>query len=269
MSGQFDLFIGIDYSGAQTPTSRVKALQVYAAKPGGQSEKQFSPAPSNNNMPCNWTRAEIAAHLIELARKGVRYVAGIDHGFSFPVSYFERYGLKTWPEFLADFVVHWPTDGDHVYVEDIRDGALARKGGPKPGARIGGHDEFRLCELWTSSAKSVFQLDGRGIVGKSTHAGIPWLKRIREAAGERVHIWPFDGWTPAEGKAVIAEVYPSIFHNRYPDGKRSGDEQDAYAVARWLAESSARGVLGRYFDPPLTVHERALAAREGWILGIT
>lgn len=208
MNGQFDLFIGIDYSGAQTPTSRVKALQVYAAKPGGKSEKKFSPAPSNNNMPCNWTRAEIAAYLIELARKGVRYVAGIDHGFSFPVSYFERYGLKSWPEFMADFVVHWPTDGDHVYVDFVRDGALARRGGPKLEERVGDHNEFRLCEHWTSSAKSVFQFDMQGSVAKSTHAGIPWLKRIREAAGERVHIWPFDGWTPGEGKAVIAEVYP-------------------------------------------------------------
>jgi hypothetical protein len=109
----------------------------------------------------------------------------------------------------------------------------------------------------------------QGSVAKSTHAGIPWLKRIREAAGERVHIWPFDGWTPAEGKAVITEVYPSIFRNRYPREKPTADEHDAYAVARWLAESAARGVLGRYFDPPLTVHERALAAREGWILGVT
>lgn len=29
----FDLCIGIDYSGALTPTSRLKGLQVYAAQP--------------------------------------------------------------------------------------------------------------------------------------------------------------------------------------------------------------------------------------------
>ena len=268
MSGEFDPFIGIDYSGARPPTCRLKGLQVYAAKPGGPPERQFSPAPSNNNMPCNWTRAEIAGRLIDLARQGVRYVAGIDHGFSFPVGYFERYGLKSWPQFLDDFILYWPTDGDHVYVDFVRDGALARRGGPPPGARTGRATEFRLCERWTSSARSVFHFDVHGQVAKSTHAGIPWIKRIREAAGERVHIWPFDGWTPAEGKAVIAEVYPSVFRNRYPREKRTADEHDAYAVSRWLAESAARGVLGRYFDPPLTVHERALAAREGWILGI-
>ncbi len=31
----FDLCVSIDYSGAQTPTSRLKGLQVYAAQPGG------------------------------------------------------------------------------------------------------------------------------------------------------------------------------------------------------------------------------------------
>lgn len=269
MSGEFDLFIGIDYSGARTPTCRIKGLQMYAAKPGGQPERQFSPAPSNNNVPCNWTRAEIASHLMDLARQGVRYIAGIDHGFSFPVGYFERYGLKSWPQFLDDFVRYWPTDDDHVYVDFVRDGNLARKGKLPPGERVGRATEFRLCERWTSSARSVFHFDVQGQVAKSTHAGIPWLKRIREEAGEHVHIWPFDGWMPAEGKALIAEVYPSVFRNRYPREKRTADEHDAYAVSRWLTESAARGVLGRYFDPSLTVHERALAAREGWILGIT
>ncbi len=269
MSAEFDLFVGIDYSGARSPTCRLRELQVYAAKPGSQPEKVCSPVSSNSKVPWNWTRAEIAAHLIDLARQGVRYIAGVDHGFSFPVEYFERYRLKSWPEFLDDFVCYWPTDSDHVYAEFVRDGNLARKGKLPPGERVGKATELRLCERWTSSARSVFHFDVQGSVAKSTHCGIPWLRRIRETVGERVHIWPFDGWKPGEGKAVIVEVYPSIFRKRYPREKRSADEHDAYAVARWLAESAARGVLGRYFDPPLTEHERALAAREGWILGVT
>jgi hypothetical protein len=162
----FEMFIGIDYSGAQTPTSRLKALQVFVARPGAAPQKQASPARSNNGMPVNWTRAEIAGRLIELAREGVRYIAGIDHGFSFPLSYFERYGLSDWPQFLEDFVRYWPTDQDHVYVDFVRDGALARRGGPAPGMRVGRPDEFRLCERWTSSAKSVFQFNVQGSVAK-------------------------------------------------------------------------------------------------------
>ena len=264
----FELFIGIDYSGAETPTSRLKALQVYAARPGHVPEKQSGPARTTKGVPVNWARAEIAEWLIDLVRQGVRYIAGIDHAFSFPLSYFERYGLTNWPQFLADFVQYWPTDGEHVCVDFVRDGVLLRHGGPAPGLRTGHTKEFRLCERWTSSAKSVFQFDMQGSVAKSSHAGIPWLKRIREAVGERVHFWPYDGWTPPAGKAVIVEVYPSIFRNRYPREGRSADEHDAYAVARWLAETAARGALARYFEPPLIPPERVVADREGWILGV-
>ena len=69
-------------------------------------------------------------------------------------------------------------------------------------------------------------------------------------------------------KSVIAEVYPSIFRNRFPREHRSGDEQDAYCVSRWLEESNKRGLLNHYFAPPLIETERKIAELEGWILGI-
>jgi hypothetical protein len=266
----FQLFIGIDYSGAQTPTSRLPGLQVFAARGSdAPCEKWFSPAASNNGKPCNWTRAEIARTLLEQTRQGVRFLAGIDHGFSFPYAYFKRYGLRTWDEFLQDFVHYWPTHGDHVYVDFVRHGVLHKQdGGPAPGERTGQSTEFRLTERWTSSAKSVFQFDMQGSVAKSTHAGIPWLKWLRDEARDRIHFWPFDGWTPAADKAVIAEVYPSIFRNRYGRAERSKDEHDAFAAARWMADMADRGALPEYFAPPLTDLERGTAEREGWILGV-
>jgi hypothetical protein len=48
-----DLFIGIDYSGAQTPESRLKVLQVYAARPGVSPVKQHSPARRQSGEPAN------------------------------------------------------------------------------------------------------------------------------------------------------------------------------------------------------------------------
>jgi len=266
----FDLFIGIDYSGAETPTSRLPGLQVYAARPGAPvPERWASPTRSNNGQRVNWTRREVAERLRDELRSGRRVLAGIDHGFSFPISYFARYGLMSWPEFLADFSTHWPTHEDHVYVDFVRDGSLYRRGSaPAPGQRVGSPDELRLTERWTSSAKSVFRLDGQGTVGKSAHAGIPWLKWLRDEVGDAVHFWPFDGWVPPPGKAVIAEVYPSIFRNRYPREVRTGDEQDAYATARWMADMASRGALAACFEPPVAPAERAVAALEGWILGV-
>ena len=134
---------------------------------------------------------------------------------------------------------------------------------------MGWPNEFRLCERWTSSAKSVFHFDCQGQVAKSTHAGIPWLLHLRQTIGDRVHFWPFDGWDVPEGKSVIAEVYPSVLRNRYDREGRTVDEQDAYSVARWLRETCERGVLERYLHPPLTDEEREVAELEGWILGVT
>lgn len=262
---KFDRFIGVDYSGAETPTSRIKGLQVYVATPNGEP-RPMRPAPPAKN----WTRQEMAHWLLAELQRGDRSLIGIDHGFSFPLSYFERYGLASWPAFLDDFCRYWPTDEPNCYVDFIRDGAWWRHHRKPVGERVGSTGEFRLCEQWTSSAKSVFQFDVQGSVAKSTHSGIPWLRFLREQMGNKLFFWPFDGWQPPNGVSVIAEVYPSIFRNRY-GGKngRTPDERDAYSVARWLEESVRCGILGRYFAPPLTLPERRIAALEGWILGIT
>lgn len=52
----------------------------------------------------------------------------------------------------------------------------------------------------------MFQFDVQGQVANSTHAGIPWLRYIREQCRERVHFWPFDGWEIPAGHSVLAEV---------------------------------------------------------------
>src|SRR5439155_6864553 len=104
-----------------------------------------------------------------------RTMVGIDHGFSFPLRYFERYQLAhDWSAFLDDFQRHWPTDGDHVYVDFVREGEVGNGA-----ARSGNSRWRRLTEVRARTAKSVFQFDMQGSVAKSTHAGLPWLRDLR------------------------------------------------------------------------------------------
>ena len=208
----FETYIGVDYSGAQTAGSRMRALQVYATTEG--PPQRVIAVPEDGKEHWNWSRAGVTEYLIKLAGTDTPFIAGIDHGFSFPSSYFERYDLSTWDGFLDDFVEHWPTHEPNTYVDFIRDR------GP---TRVGWATEFRLCERWTSSAKSLFNFEVQGQVAKSTHAGIPWLRHIRRQVGDLIHFWPFDGWEIPEGKSAIAEVYPSIFRNRYPPEGRTAD----------------------------------------------
>jgi hypothetical protein len=259
---QFDLHIGVDYSGAQTPTSRLSALQVYAGCTSKEPEIVRSPT-STPKKRRNWCRKEVAQWLIEVARSGRKFIAGIDHGFSFPLSYFHEFNMSSWHSFLDDFCLHWPTNGDDITVDSIR----KRYEGPP--TRTGSARELRLTEQWTSSAKSVFLFDVQGSVAKSTHAGLPWLRYIREELNGEVHFWPFDGWHIPKGKCVLAEVYPSLFRRRYAVADRTSDQQDAYAVSRWLCEADQANMLSGYLSPPLSREERQIIEYEGWILGVS
>ncbi|MCB1556921.1 MAG: hypothetical protein KDJ15_06365, partial [Alphaproteobacteria bacterium] len=189
---------------------------------------------------------------------------GIDHGFSFPLRYFETHHiLPEWPVFLDDFQQHWPTDEDNVYVDFVRDGSVGNGA-----ARMGKTRWRRLTEERARGAKSVFHFDVPGSVAKSTHAGIPWLRFIRNNPGARVHFWPFDGWEIPAGRSVIAEIYPSLYSWNFPKADRTPDQHDAFSTAAWLSRSDHDGSLAAFFAPDLRAHERAEAQVEGWILGV-
>ena len=108
-----------------------------------------------------------------------------------------------------------------------------------------------------------------GLASRTVPAGSwrQWLHRARREIRRRVsrrtcpmrsRSWP--------------RCTPSIFRNRYPLPmgalERTPDQQDTYAVASWLEETTRRGFLCRYLSPPLTDSEGRLAEREGWRLGV-
>lgn len=257
----FSRFIGIDYSGAETPTASLKGLRVYLAE-GDAAPIEVPPPPSSRKY---WTRKGMAEWLVERLAEDVPTLVGIDHGFSFPLRYFETHGLlPDWPRFLDDFQRHWPTDEDHVYVEFVRDGAAGNGA-----ARMGNARWRRLTEERAGGAKSVFHFDVQGSVAKSTHAGIPWLRFIRQRLGSRVHFWPFDGWEIPAGRSTIAEVYPALWSRGFANEGRTGDQHDAFSIAAWLSRADHDGSLATFLKPDLTPPERAVAQVEGWILGVT
>jgi hypothetical protein len=256
----FDRYVGIDYSGAQTPTSSLKGLRVYMAdRESEPAEVQPPPSPRKY-----WTRRGIAEWLLERLCEDRPTLVGIDHGFSFPLRFFETHRLAlSWEVFLDDFRHHWPTDEEHTYVDFVRHGShgngTARSGDPR---------WRRLTEIRAGAAKSVFHFDVQGSVAKATHAGLPWLRYLRHNLGDRVHFWPFDGWTIPDGRSVVVEVYPSLRSHAFVRKGRTNDQHDAFSVAAWMRETDLAGKLLSFFDPGLTAEEREVASIEGWIFGI-
>ena len=257
----FSRYVGVDYSGAETPTQSLPGIRVFVAEGDAARPIEVAPPPGPGKY---WSRRALAEWLIEQLGGGVPTLVGLDHAFSFPLRYFDKYRLdRNWTSFLDDFQRHWPTDRDHTYVDFVREGDVG-----DGAARQGNSKWRRLTEERAGGAKSVFHFDAPGSVAKATHAGLPWLRAIRQRLGEKVHFWPFDGWIIPEGRSAIVEVYPSLWSKRFPPEGRNSHQHDAYCVAAWMKQQDRSGRLGAFLTPDLSELERSLAAVEGWILGV-
>ena len=219
MKAAFNRYIGIDYSGAETCDSSLKGLRVYVADHSSEppkSRRLLDPVPILDTEGHCGVAGRTASSEPSLT------LVGIDHGFSFPLRYFEKYGVPhEWTAFLNDFQEHWPTDENNTYVDFVREGECGN------GAARCGDSRWRRITEVRAGAKSVFHFDVPGSVAKSTHAGIPWLRYLRNRVGDRTHFWPFDGWMVPPGKSAVVEVYPALWSHSFPRAGRNSDQQDA------------------------------------------
>lgn len=254
----FNRYIGINYSGAETPDSGLATLRVCLAE-GGAAPGEV-PSPDRRH----WSRSDIAEWLVNRLDEEVPTLIGINHAFSFPIPYFQKHGLAPdWPAFLDDFQHHWPTDGDYIYVDFIREALYGNAA-----ARMGDSRWRRLCEERAGREKSVFDLNYPGSVAKATHAGLPWLRFIRRRLGARVHFWPFDGWKVPAGRSAIVEVYPALWRDNFPTAGRARHQHDAYCTAAFLSGADRMQALQMLLEPDLPSPEKVQAQIEGWILGV-
>jgi len=97
----FERYIGIDYSGAVTPDFSCKGLRIYDSEGSGEPI-QVQPPPSPRRY---WTRRGLAEWLCDELASDIPTIVGIDHGFSFPIAYFDRYRL---PPGLAELLAGFP-----------------------------------------------------------------------------------------------------------------------------------------------------------------
>jgi hypothetical protein len=249
---RFHRYVGVHYSGRKGPGDPLPGLAVYSAQGDHAPFREYG----SSDEEARFSRRELAEWLLARLMEAEPVVIGLDHAFSFPHSYMERNGLTSWHAFLDDFEGHWPTD--RVAVRELLD----------DNPRTGAPDEYRLAGRWTAAPRGVFSWGlHQDSPAKAAHAGIPWLAYLRRA-GEKVHMWPFDGWEVPEGKSVVAEVRPARFVHRYPHEELSQEDLEARATALWLQERDRLDLLTPYFTPPLSEAEKERATLEGWILGV-
>jgi hypothetical protein len=155
----FFKYIGIDYSGAGTPNKSLKGLRVFMA--GREADPVEVLPPSSPRK--YWTRRRIAEWLRDQLIDSTPTLVGIDHGFSFPLAYFEKYQLGCdWDTFLDDFQRHWPTDGDGVYVDFVREGVYGAGGSGllNPASRVCHARRRRATQHLRDGPHVLFNLNG-------------------------------------------------------------------------------------------------------------
>jgi hypothetical protein len=255
----FRRYLGIHYAGAETPDSGLKSLRVYSATPETPPQEVLPP-PGPRRY---WCRRELAHWLAGELAGDTPIIVGIDHALSFPLRYFEVHQLAPdWMTFLEDFHRHWPTDAPHTYVDFILNGARAQ------GAeRIGSPRWMRLTDDRCRVARSVFQFEGQGKIAAATHAGLPWILYLKRQLGDRLHVWPFDGWSIPAGKSALVEVRPAMWRDLAPGAALTSGQKDASVTASWLKGADRSGELADMLQPALPPPERLVCGVEGWILG--
>lgn len=128
----------------------------------------------------------------------------------------------------------------------------------------------RLADERANTSSSPWFLYGGGnSVGGQALVGIPRVLALRDAFPDAL-VWPFETGARCPGRdearIVLAEIYPSLFHERDPASAEVHDKLQVEATVRGFAALDAAGELAVLFaappDDPDTLHE------EGWVLGV-
>ncbi|MFN3233734.1 MAG: hypothetical protein ACE363_16475 [Alphaproteobacteria bacterium] len=240
----FDLFVGIDWSGAKGP--RLPGLQVAACDGAGRLAMIEGP----------WTRSGVADWLMTQVTDGKRVLCGLDFSFCFPradrKSYFP--GLEVDPANPQAFWTMLETccaDDFDLYGGRFAETPPYNRYFHQRGTR-GDLFERRLraaeqatLDQGLGTPESVFNLVGARQVGKSSLAGMRFLLALKQHTN--VAVWPFDEIEGAH--LVLVETFPTAFVRMA--GAGTGKVRDKARLDRVLS----------YFKTCLDCHPREAAER--------
>ncbi|WP_193188624.1 hypothetical protein [Nisaea sediminum] len=287
--GAFDLYLGIDWSGAKG--ARTKGIQVAAALPGG-AMPELLPNPFREHG--IWSRLDVLSFLEARVEEGMRVLAGFDFAFCYPFedegTYFP--GLEQAPERPEEVwsLVERSAEGvAELYGAAVyqrtdlpyRDYFMAP--GHKGDLYRHRQRETELAAASVTTPHPVFKCIGAANVGTGSLAGMRLLHRLR-GWGDRVRIWPFDAGPG--GSLTVTEIFPRLFYKRASGDPRAWNSRDnLMAVCRHYGVTdgavpqigtedeadalvTAAGLRALSGDGSLWAQSRQpAAAREGWIFG--
>ncbi|MES1202140.1 MAG: cobalamin biosynthesis protein CbiG [Pseudomonadota bacterium] len=290
----FQAYVMVDWSAAAKPATGADSIWIGVLKRNVRFQLAFD---SHNPS----TRAEadtlINSVLDDLKRKSERVLLGFDFPFGFPHGTAAALKLDGPPwRAMLDFVNREmkdkPTNANNRFQVGAKMnrlmtgeafpfwGAPARDEQTMLSAkrprehREGDLPEFRYADQAAKGASSIWKLYYQGSVGGQALTGMPIIRRLKEARGAGLHVWPFEtGWRPLQQvdieniDVVAAEIYPSLLQSKPKPGEIK-DEAQIRALAEHFAALDEKSQLAPLFGPTKDDPRRAVVENEeGWILG--
>ena len=297
MSRLFSAYVIVDWSAAAKPSTGADSIWIGVLKRDVRfrlSFESFNPA----------TRAEaetrLAAILDDLKKRGERALVGFDFPLGFPRGLAKALALpgdKPWRAVWDQLAKMVKDKADNTNNRFGVGSEINRRltGGPFPfwgcppkdalttlqpkRVREHGPDdlpEFRRADKAAKGAHSIWKLYYNGSVGGQAIVGIPAARRLKDARGEAVRVWPFETGFKTLTEAdlegvdvVVAEVYPSLL-KAVPAPGEVKDLAQVRELAEHFAKLDETGKLAAVFAAPKGLDDEALAVaetEEGWILG--
>lgn len=285
----FDLFVGVDWSGAKGP--RLGGLQVAICR-SGEAAPELLTGPSNGY----WTRRQVFDYLIAQQTMGRRVLAGIDFAFAYPHADQSAY-------FPGLAIAHSGAAELWAMVDEICLAADDFYGGPfyrrkelpyfdylnAPGHRGAKFQSRRRiteqhCRRVTAPSP-VFNCVGPAGVGIGSLAGMRFLHALGQTV-TAFAAWPFS----VPQSLTVVEIFPRLYFKLAGADPRAWHDLDNVnaALAAWQSQQLAFDMVMRTEDQADALVSaaalRCLAGRpgvwqaadevpqakshEGWIFGV-
>ena len=299
----FDLFIGIDWSGAQGECH--KGIQVAEANHGRACPRLITPPQQKG-----WSRGDLIAYLKDHQSQGRRVLAGIDFAFCHPFddegAYYPQSNLS-----IQDAPSLWQCidaanqGQDHYYGGGIWQDRLFRRyyNAPKRKDGSGGRGDLfqsrrRLTEVSATaqfrSPSPTFNCVGPAGVGTGSLAGM----RVLHALKDDAVIWPIStpsgrDFSPDQASLALVEIFPAYyfamagvkdreksspplsainkalaFFNSDPVDQIASHVPDHDDLDAVISASALRALHDPQYIFRLDDAVEASAMREGWIFGV-
>lgn len=297
MSRLFSAYVIVDWSAAAKPTTGADSVWIGVLKRDVRFRLTFE---SWNPATRQEAETKLAAILDDLKKRGERALVGFDFPLGFPRGFATALNLpgeQPWRAVWDQLAKMVKDKADNTNNRFGVGSEINRRltGGPFPfwgcppkdalttlqpkrTREHGPEDlpEFRHADVAAKGAHSIWKLYYNGSVGGQAIMGIPAVRRLKDARGEALRVWPFETGFKALAEAdlegvdvVLAEVYPSMV-KAVPAPGEIKDLAQVRGLAEHFAKLDEAGKLAALFGPskdapPELVDE--VQHEEGWILG--